>query len=319
MFYLTLLPSTVQSSIAFTSVARGNVAAAVCSASLSNLLGVVLTPVLVALLLAGSGGGFSGSAVLDLVLQLIVPFAIGQLCRPWLSEWVRRRAGVLKVVDRGSILLVVYTAFSQGIREGIWSQITVGRLLILMAACTVLLAVVMVATWIGSRVARFDRADRIVVLFCGSKKSLATGLPMATVLFAGHSVGLLVLPLMLFHQLQLLVCAAIASRMSSRDNEGSRPERPAAGDRQQGMVDGHDSEPTAVLPVVSGPHSAEWLATVPFAITVADLMTAPLPHQSSGRGEVQSPPRHARSQDDACPPAPVLSDTTSRRGRVPEA
>jgi len=212
VLFLCLLPSTVQSSIAFTSIAKGNIAAAICSASLSNLLGIVLTPVLVALLLATGGPGVSGSAVLDIVLQLLVPFIAGQLARRWIGAWVKQHSAPLKLVDRGSILLVVYTAFSEGMTEGIWHTLEIGPLLVLVAVCCVLLAAVLGITSGGARLLGFDRADRITIVFCGSKKSLASGLPMATVLFGHAEVGLIVLPLMLFHQIQLIVCAAMARR-----------------------------------------------------------------------------------------------------------
>ena len=212
VLFLCLLPSTVQSSIAFTSIAKGNVAAAICSASLSNLLGIVLTPLLVALVLSTDGPGVSGSAVLDIVLQLLVPFVAGQLARRWIGGWVQRHSAPLKIVDRGSILLVVYTAFSEGMTEGIWHQLDLGPLLALVAVCCVLLAAVLGATSGGARLLGFARADRITIMFCGSKKSLASGLPMATVLFGHAEVGLIVLPLMLFHQIQLIVCAALARR-----------------------------------------------------------------------------------------------------------
>ncbi|MEV6899913.1 bile acid:sodium symporter family protein [Amycolatopsis sp. NPDC051372] len=212
VLFLCLLPSTVQSSIAFTSIAKGNVAAAICSASVSNLLGIVLTPLLVALLLSTDGPGVSGQAVLDIVLQLLVPFVAGQLARRWIGGWVSRHSAPLKLVDRGSILLVVYTAFSEGMTEGIWHKLDIGPLFVLLGVCVVLLAAVLTTTSIGARLLGFDRADRITIVFCGSKKSLASGLPMATVLFGHGQVGLIVLPLMLFHQIQLIVCAAMARR-----------------------------------------------------------------------------------------------------------
>ncbi|WP_181784062.1 bile acid:sodium symporter family protein [Pseudonocardia pini] len=213
VLFLCCLPSTVQSSIAFTSIARGNVPAAICAASLSNLLGIVVTPLLTGLLLS-SRGGISGGALLDVALQLLAPFVLGQLLRRWVGGWVTRNKRYLQVVDRGSILLVVYVAFSAGMVEGIWGRLSLGALAALVATCVVLLAVVLALTWFGAR--RFDPADRITILFCGSKKSLATGLPMAGVLFAGGEVGLLVLPLMLFHQIQLMACAAIAARLGRR-------------------------------------------------------------------------------------------------------
>ena len=213
VLFLCLLPSTVQSSIAFTSIAKGDVAAAICSASFSNLIGIILTPLLVAGLIHGAGSaGFSGSSVLDIVLELLVPFIAGQLLRPWIADWVTRHKKILGLVDKGSILLVVYTAFSEGVVAGIWHQLSVSRLFLLIGVNMVLLAVVLCCTAFAATRLGFNREARITIIFCGSKKSLASGLPMATVLFAGGNVGLIVLPLMLFHQIQLITCAALARR-----------------------------------------------------------------------------------------------------------
>jgi sodium/bile acid cotransporter 7 len=210
VLFLCLLPSTVQSSIAFTALARGNVAAAVCSASVSNLLGVVLTPVLVGLLLNQRGGGISGQAVGAIFAQLFVPFVTGHLLRPWLGAWVGRHRAVLALVDRGSILLVVYTAFSEAVVNGLWSQLDARDLGVLGLVSAALLAAVLgLTTWFSRRLG-FSREDEIAIVFCGSKKSLASGVPMAGVLFPPATVGALVLPLMLFHQLQLMVCAVLA-------------------------------------------------------------------------------------------------------------
>jgi sodium/bile acid cotransporter 7 len=205
----------VQSSIAFTSIAHGNVPAAIVSASLSNILGVALTPLLVVLLMHTTGAPrVGGSAVLDIVLQLLLPFVSGQLLRPWLAAWVHRHTFVTKAFDRGSILLVVYTAFSMSMAENIWSSVSPWRVVAVAGVCTALLAILLGFTVGVSRLARLNRADAVVVLFCGSKKSLASGLPMALVFFGTGAVGLIMLPLMLFHQIQLFVCAIIASRMS---------------------------------------------------------------------------------------------------------
>ncbi|ATL68504.1 bile acid:sodium symporter family protein [Nocardia terpenica] len=212
LLYLCLLPSTVQSSIAFTSIARGNVAGAVVSASLSNLIGVFVTPLLVMLMLNTAGGAtVSTGSVLAIVVQLLLPFLAGQLLRTRM-QWLMKHATVTRVVDRGSVYLVVYAAFSAGMVEHIWSGIRPLSLIALVGVCIGLLAVVLGFTTLMSKLFGFDRGDRIVMIFCGSKKSLASGLPMATVLFAGHEVGLIVLPLMLFHQIQLFTCAALAGR-----------------------------------------------------------------------------------------------------------
>ncbi|HTH97249.1 MAG TPA: bile acid:sodium symporter family protein [Stellaceae bacterium] len=216
---LCILPSTVQSSIAFTSIAGGNVSAALCSATASNLFGIIITPILAGLLLS-SHGGFSGHAVLSIVLQLLVPFAAGQAIRPLIGHWITKHKRLIGLVDRGSILLVVYTAFSEGVTHGIWHQVDIAQLALVLAVNLVLLALVLAATSLGSQALGFDRQDRIAIVFCGSKKSLASGLPMASVLLAGQSVGLLILPLMLFHQVQLMVCAALARRYAAEARPG---------------------------------------------------------------------------------------------------
>lgn len=217
LLFLTLLPSTVQSSIAFTSIARGNVAAAVCSASFSNLIGIVLTPALVALLMhSASGGpqaGVSLASIEAILLQLLLPFVVGHLLRPVIGGWVSRHKKLVTLVDRGSILLVVYTAFGAAVVEGLWRRVSAPDLIVLLLVCTVLLAIVLAATWGAGKALRLSRADMIVLLFCGSKKSLASGVPMAGVLFPAAQVGLIILPVMLFHQIQLIACAVIARRL----------------------------------------------------------------------------------------------------------
>ncbi|WP_329620324.1 bile acid:sodium symporter [Streptomyces sp. NBC_01255] len=219
LLFLCLVPSTIQSSITFTAIARGNVPAAICAGSFSSLAGIVLTPLLAALLLGGSTalggstGGLSADALLKIVLQLLAPFLAGQLLRPWVGGFLVRHKKALGHVDRSSILLVVYTAFSQGMVAGVWHLVTPARLGLLLAVEAVLLAAMLALTWYGAKRLGFDRADRVAIQFAGSKKSLAAGLPMASVLFGAHA-SLAVLPLMLFHQMQLMVCAVIAKRRS---------------------------------------------------------------------------------------------------------
>ncbi|SFR96754.1 bile acid:sodium symporter family protein [Sphingomonas jatrophae] len=225
MLFLTLLPSTVQSSIAFTAIARGNVPAAVCSASASNLIGIALTPLLVALLMDGGGsGGVSGAEVRMIALQLLLPFLLGHLSRPVTACTVERHKAVLSLVDRGSILLVVYTAFSAAVVEGLWSAVPGWQLAAIILLCAMLLTVVMVGATMIARRSGFSKPDEIAIVFCGSKKSLASGVPMAGVLFPAAQVGAIILPLMIFHQLQLLACAAIAQRYAGRSPD---PERAA--------------------------------------------------------------------------------------------
>jgi sodium/bile acid cotransporter 7 len=220
LIFLGCLPSTIQSSIAFVSVARGNVPAAVAAASASNLLGVFLTPLLVGVLLQAQGG-VSASSFWAIVSQLLVPFVAGQALRPWVGDWVRARNAVLAKLDRGSILLVVYTAFSGAVVAGVWSQLSLLDLMRLLALCLVLLAVVLALTALAARAWGFSKADEIAIVFCGSKKSLASGAPMAAAIFPPAVAGLALIPLMIFHQVQLMACAAIAQRYAQRpDTDG---------------------------------------------------------------------------------------------------
>jgi sodium/bile acid cotransporter 7 len=215
--FLCALPSTVQSSIAFTSIARGNVPAALCAASASSIIGIVVTPLLAGWLLHADGAAPAFSVFRDIVLLLLAPFLAGQLLRPWIGAWVARNKAVLGLADRGSILIIIYVAFSKGMVDGIWGQVALRDLLVLVALLAVLLASVLVVTATMARLGfGLGKPDEIVVQFCGATKSLASGLPMAGVLFAGPQVGLVVLPLMLYHQLQLVVCAVLARRYGAR-------------------------------------------------------------------------------------------------------
>lgn len=213
LLFLCLLPSTVQSSIAFTAIARGNVPAAVCSASASNVVGIFATPVLVGLfLMSGAKGGFSFEALIAIVIQLLLPFIVGHLSRPITGTFLERRKAIVGKVDRGVILLVVYTAFSAAVTEGLWTKYSPVDLAITFALNAVLLALALGFTTWAARRAGMSKADEAAAVFCGSKKSLASGVPMASVLFPPALLGPMILPLMLFHQMQLMACAVLARR-----------------------------------------------------------------------------------------------------------
>jgi solute carrier family 10 (sodium/bile acid cotransporter), member 7 len=219
LVFLTVLPSTVQSSIAFTAIAGGNVAAAVCSASLSNILGVVITPVWASVLIAGGASGAMnvGEAIADIAATLLLPFVLGHLSRRWTAAYVDRHKPLLMRLDRGSILLVVYTAFSAAVIEGLWRRMSGADLATIAVLDVLLLAIVLLATKGLSRLAGLHRPEEIVLVFCGSKKSLASGVPMAAALFPVAQVGPILLPLMIFHQLQLIVCAFLAQRYAAQE------------------------------------------------------------------------------------------------------
>ncbi|MGG7462974.1 MULTISPECIES: bile acid:sodium symporter family protein [unclassified Plantibacter] len=217
LVFVCLLPSTVQSSIAFTSIAGGNVPGAVVAASLSNTLGVIVTPVLAVLVLGtGHGLALNGSSIVSIALQLLAPYVAGQIAHRWLAGWMSRRKVVLKLVERGSILVVVYAAFSEAMRDDVWNALPPASIVLTGVLCIVVLAAVLGISVLLGKLIRLERADRIVLLFCGSKKSLAAGLPMAGVLFSAAGLGMAIVPLMLFHQIQLIVCAVLAGRMAKR-------------------------------------------------------------------------------------------------------
>lgn len=213
MLYVACLPSTVQSSIAFTSIAGGNVPAAVCSASVSSLLGVFLTPLLVGLLFGTSGGASAADLGPDTIIkicgQILIPFIAGQIAQRWIKGWVDSHRKLIGWNDQITIWLVVYTAFSDATRSHYWQQLDLAHLTGIAALCFVLLGIIQITAYLGSRLLGFNREDRIAIVFCGSKKSLAVGAPMMMAIFGTLDNNLL-LPLMIFHQVQLIVCAQLA-------------------------------------------------------------------------------------------------------------
>lgn len=223
LLFLCCLPSTVQSSIAFTSIARGNVSAAVCTASVSNLLGVFITPLLVALLLSRhSEISFASSG--PIFTTILLPFVLGQVVRRWIGEWLARRKKILSLVDRGSVLIMVYAAFGKAVTSGIWNTVTLNQLGIVLLLCCLLLAGVAAFTHYGAGLLRLTGPDKPALMFCGSMKSLVTGVPMAVILFPAETAGAIVLPLMIFHQLQLLVFAWISRSYQRRDHFEAQPD-----------------------------------------------------------------------------------------------
>lgn len=215
VLFLCALPSTVQSSIAFTSIAGGNVAGTVASAAASNLIGIGLTPVIIAALTRAHATHISFSGIWNIVMVMLLPFALGHVLRPWVGPWAAKSKRLLSFTDRGTIVLAVYSAFSAAVIEHLWQQVPLTTFIVLVGVCAVLLASVLLIARFAARVLGFTREDEISIVFCGSKKSLVSGVPMARVLFAGPHVGAAILPLMIFHQLQLIVCAWIARHYSA--------------------------------------------------------------------------------------------------------
>jgi solute carrier family 10 (sodium/bile acid cotransporter), member 7 len=212
VLFVCALPSTVQSSIALTSIAGGNVPGAVCSATVSNIAGIALAPVLFGAMSHLRGGGIDFAGVWQVGLQLLVPFAAGHLLRPWIGLWAERNRPVLSITDRSSILLVVYSAFSAAVVRGIWQQVPPARLMELALLMIVLLGFVLLVTRLVSRSLGLGPGDEAALVFCGSQKSLVSGVPIANALVSGAAVGPMLLPIMLYHPLQLIICAWLARR-----------------------------------------------------------------------------------------------------------
>jgi solute carrier family 10 (sodium/bile acid cotransporter), member 7 len=216
LFFLCALPSTVSSSVALTAAARGNVAGAVFNATLSSLIGIFLTPLWIAFVLNTRGNSLAiGPVILDLVRWLVLPLAVGQAMRPLLGKWIGRHKARISLVDRWTILLLVYTSFCDSFKEGVWTRVTTLQLLLILGIAIALFVLVMWSVSLTANALKFSREDKIAAMFCGSKKTLASGVPMAKLIFGAHpALGLILLPIMIYHPLQLVICGVLAERWS---------------------------------------------------------------------------------------------------------
>lgn len=212
--YLLVLPSTISSSVAMTSIAKGNVPGAIFNASLSSILGVFITPLLIFVLVGIEGeSGDAIGTIVSVAKLLILPMVIGQLLRPVLKNWLARNKQIINKIDKIVIILIVYNVFCDSIDSNIWSQFSLTLLLSSVVLCLVLLlAMVHLVQWSAKKVG-FNRQDEIAAVFCGTKKTLAAGVPMAKVIFANDpSLGMILLPIMLYHPIQIFYCAVLADR-----------------------------------------------------------------------------------------------------------
>lgn len=215
LLFLGILPSTVQSAISYSSLAGGNIAASVMASALLNLAGIFMTPLLVALLIGASGGAaIGGDTVLRIIAILLLPFALGQMAQGWLGAWAVRNKPMLTLLDRTAIVLAVYVAFSSAVAGGQMQALDWSVLGALTAIICAMLAIAMLASWSLGGIIGLPRADRISLLFAGSHKSIATGAPLAAILFTGPLAGLVILPALIYHQIQLIVSAPLAARLA---------------------------------------------------------------------------------------------------------
>ncbi|MFC3025071.1 bile acid:sodium symporter family protein [Vibrio zhugei] len=216
--YLFSLPSTVSSSVTMTSVGKGNVPGAIFNASLSSIIGVFITPALIEAFMGLQGANMNfWEAVLDIGKLLLVPMALGQLLRPYLVAWTTRHKAIVGKLDKYVIILIVYNAFCDSVINGIWTQFSTRLLLLSIAICIVVLLIMVHGIQWGARCCGFELSDEVAAVFCGTKKTLAAGIPMAKVIFGSDpNLGMLLLPIMLYHPLQIFYCAMIANRYAAK-------------------------------------------------------------------------------------------------------
>jgi sodium/bile acid cotransporter 7 len=212
--YLGTLPSTVQSATAYSSLAGGNVAASVVAAALLNILGVFLTAPLFSLLAGSEAAAFDVATLEKIALILLLPFAIGQAAQVRLRHVVREHRGLTTWMDRMAIAIAVYVAFSGAVEEGLWQRVGLADWAVLLGAVCVLLGFAFGGVWLLGGALRLASGDRIALLFSGGQKSIAMGAPLATVLFGAGTAGLVLLPVLVYHLLQLVLSAPLAARLS---------------------------------------------------------------------------------------------------------
>ncbi len=212
--FLGCMPSTVQSAASFSSLAGGNVASSVVAAALLNLLGVFISAPLFSLLAGGADVTFGSAVLVKVIFILLLPFILGQLAQKRLGGWARDNRAVLIAMDRATIAIAVYVAFSGAVEQRFWTLVDPYGWLWLAGGTALLLLFAHLGVWLLSAALRLDRPNRIAMLFAGAQKSIAMGAPLATVMFSPQMAGLILLPLLLYHLAQLVLAAPLAARLS---------------------------------------------------------------------------------------------------------
>nr|WP_193001588.1 bile acid:sodium symporter family protein [Vibrio litoralis] len=216
--FLFVLPSTISSSVAMTAIGRGNMPGAIFNASLSSILGILITPLLIQVFMGLEGAKIDVmESVTSISTMLLLPMVLGQLLRPFLLASFEKHKNIVGKLDKYVILLIVFNAFSDSVAEGIWHSFSIEYVIMSVVICGLVLffvvnLMVKSAGWLG-----FDHADEVAAVFCGSKKTLAAGVPMAKVIFsADPRLGMILLPIMIYHPLQIFYCAVLANRYQKK-------------------------------------------------------------------------------------------------------
>jgi sodium/bile acid cotransporter 7 len=215
--FLAALPSTVSSSVVMVSIAKGNLPAAIFNASISGLIGIVVTPLWMGLFLQRSNTDFHlGTIYVKLITEILLPVAIGLLLQPYGGKQARAYSRYLTLFDKSIILLIIYKSFAESFMGNVFSSVRVTDLLLIGLASSLLFySVYFLSGYLADRLG-FSPEDRITVQFCGSKKSLVHGTVFSKILFQhAAATGIMLLPLMLFHAIQIFIVSVIASRLGS--------------------------------------------------------------------------------------------------------
>jgi len=215
IFFLTALPSTVSSSVVMVSIARGNIPAAIFNASISSLIGVFITPLWMGLVLDTSSNNYDLMSVVGkLSLQVLLPVTMGILLNKKWGSFAEKYKKYIRYFDQFSILLIVYTSFCESFGGHLFSEFDLKDIVFLGIGMLALFFAVYFLLTSLCRLFGFSHEDEVTAVFCGSKKSLIQGAVMSKVLFSGAHAGVMLLPIMLYHALQLISASIIAQRMA---------------------------------------------------------------------------------------------------------
>ena len=213
IFFLGVLPSTVSSSVVMVAIAKGNLPTAIFNASISGLIGIIATPLWLSLFMLKTGGFSITAIITKLLLQIVLPLMLGLLLQRFLGNFARAHSKKLSLFDKSVIVLIVFSSFSTSFASNLFASLDPLSLVKLSVIVVLLFFAVYAFTGYVCKLFNFSLQDTITVKFAGTKKSLVHGSVMAKIIFGSSaSLGLFLLPIMLYHILQLILVAIFAER-----------------------------------------------------------------------------------------------------------
>jgi sodium/bile acid cotransporter 7 len=219
--FLAALPSTVSSSVVMVSMAKGNIPAAIFNASISGLIGIVVTPLWLGLFLNNTAASYDlGEIYSKLIIEVVVPVILGLLLHRYWGNLAQKYNSQLTLFDKSIILLIIYKSFCSSFEDNVFSGIDTFDFILISIAVFGLFYVVYFLTGFVSNKLGFSIEDKITAQFCGTKKSLVHGTVFAKILFPNPStMGIILLPIMLFHAFQIFIISFIATKASNIKEE----------------------------------------------------------------------------------------------------